>query len=448
MLVLPCCQVHFLCTLEQQHLLPGGIKNIVWQYFLLPFQRYWVHFLLNSFSLFGIIIRFFFSKGWPFGALIGLPLCYDMLVRQKMYRTFLLWAGISGATILIPMLSIDTSYFGRFAAAPLNIILYNVFTSHGPDLYGTEPLSYYFINGFLNFNVLWMLALVTPFMLILSYYLVPAKSKATLYLPHYLSLAPFYLWLLVFMIQPHKEERFLFPIYPMITLCGAISIDVLQKLFFRLKSWLFELPSGSHYLDHATWISVLIALISAILGISRILALYHNYHAPLDLMMELNTYNHEQGLRNDVTYNICLGKDWYRFPNSFFLPSKQFRVRFLESEFQGILPAYFSEFENGSTVIHPYFNDKNQANRAMYFNQSGCHFVLDLDLGKYTKLEPNYADQTDLVPRKSLQFLNAEQSHPLFRAFYFPYLNEHFVHYSNFHLLQRKKFTKPKEHIL
>lgn len=44
--------------------------------------------------------------------------------------------------------------------APLNIVLYNVFTPHGPSLYGTAPLSYYLLNLFLNWNVFVMLSVI------------------------------------------------------------------------------------------------------------------------------------------------------------------------------------------------------------------------------------------------------------------------------------------------
>ncbi len=39
-------------------------------------------------------------------------------------------------------------------------VRYNVFTSHGPDLYGTEPTSFYLINGILNFNLIFPAALL------------------------------------------------------------------------------------------------------------------------------------------------------------------------------------------------------------------------------------------------------------------------------------------------
>ena len=36
----------------------------------------------------------------------------------------------------VPMVMIDTDYFGKLVVAPLNIVVYNVFGEHGPDLYG------------------------------------------------------------------------------------------------------------------------------------------------------------------------------------------------------------------------------------------------------------------------------------------------------------------------
>lgn len=46
--------------------------------------------------------------------------------------------------------------------------------------------------------------------------------------PYWLTLSPMYLWMLVFFTRPHKEERFLFPIYPLICLSGAVALSSLQ----------------------------------------------------------------------------------------------------------------------------------------------------------------------------------------------------------------------------
>lgn len=85
-----------------------------------------------------------------------------MLIQKQEWVKFIKWFVISAVVIAIPMAWIDSMYFGKFVVAPLNIILYNVFTTHGPNIYGTEPFSYYIINGFLNFNFVFIGALLTP----------------------------------------------------------------------------------------------------------------------------------------------------------------------------------------------------------------------------------------------------------------------------------------------
>lgn len=380
--------------------------------------------------------------GWPFAAILSLTLCYDVLVIQKKFRLFAFWAAISGITVLCPMIAIDSNYFGKFTLAPLNIVLYNVFTSHGPNLYGTEPWTFYFVNGFLNYTTVWILALIAPLLLLICYFVVPAKTTPTLYLPYYLSMGPLYLWLVVFMVQPHKEERFLYPIYPMISLCGAIAVDAIQKLFYRIRSAIRPFPPGSHYLNHTTWIAVVIMIIPSLLGLSRVASLYYNYHAPMDIMMELNTFHLEHKHPPNVQYNVCVGKDWYRFPSTFFLPANNYRLRFLQSEFKGILPAYYDESENGAAIVHGYFNDANQENDAMYFDYTKCHFIFDFETGKETEFEPNYANNTkEWEILKSIPYLNAEKSQAIYRAFYIPYISERFIEYGQFNLLKRKKLN-------
>lgn len=58
--------------------------------------------------------------------------------------------------------------------------------------------------------------------------------------PYWLTLSPMYLWMLVFFTRPHKEERFLFPIYPLICLCGAVALSSLQvcEKNHHFQAWL------------------------------------------------------------------------------------------------------------------------------------------------------------------------------------------------------------------
>jgi alpha-1,2-mannosyltransferase len=97
-----------------------------------------------------------------------------MLFHRKDWLKFFKWVIISGNVILIPMICLDSMYYGKLVIAPLNIILYNVFSSHGPNLYGTEPFSFYLLNGFLNFNFIFIGALLTPLFLVgLFYEIIP-----------------------------------------------------------------------------------------------------------------------------------------------------------------------------------------------------------------------------------------------------------------------------------
>lgn len=112
--------------------------------------------MVTTLSLCHIFIKSYCSiVGWPFAALLSVPIAVDMVFIKKMYRDFVQWSLISTAVVLIPMILIDSSYYGRMVIAPWNIVKYNVFGGAGPDLYGREPFSFYFINGFLNFNIVW-----------------------------------------------------------------------------------------------------------------------------------------------------------------------------------------------------------------------------------------------------------------------------------------------------
>lgn len=139
--------------------------------------------------------------------------------------------------------------------------------------------------------------------------------------------------------------------------------------------------------------------------------------------------------------NVCIGKDWYRYPSSFFLPSTRYSIRFMESEFRGILPAYYSSEENASQIPHSYFNDMNKGSSFMHFkNIEKCDYLVDLDIKakKYPPNEPNYsADTEHWTVLKELPFLIAQKSHPIYRAFYVPFVSYKHIQHGSFNLLQK-----------
>ncbi|XP_071443029.1 alpha-1,2-mannosyltransferase ALG9 isoform X3 [Hetaerina americana] len=296
-----------------------------------------------EFAIFTTALSTFLS--WPFAGLLGAPIAVDMLFRKREFVKFFEWCVVSVVAILLPMVKIDSQYFGRLVVAPYNLVVYNVFGGgRGPDLYGTEPWHFYFVNGMLNFNFVFVAALIVGPALLLAHYVLPCRPRHAHCLPYALSLAPLHLWILVFFFQPHKEERFLFPIYPLICLCGALTVDVCQKLWFRYAvSGSTQAPAtrdtkeaqqgdkltpglapSPHYLRDTIWIALPTIAICSLLGASRILALYKGYHAPFDVFMEFSKMaaeGHVPGGGQSI--NVCMGKEWHRFPSSFFLPDSK-----------------------------------------------------------------------------------------------------------------------------
>ncbi len=47
--------------------------------------------------------------------------------------------------------------------------------------------------------------------------------------------APLFVWLAIFVPQPHKEERFLFPVYPLVALAAAATLVALARAAIACK---------------------------------------------------------------------------------------------------------------------------------------------------------------------------------------------------------------------
>lgn len=140
------------------------LASMNWLFLLLPFLRYLDgHLLHYSGNLYTNVNSVYDKvKSISFVLLSRLPIAIEILIHRREWSKFIKWVIISAVVIGVPMVWVDSLYFGKFVVAPINIILYNVFTNHGPNLYGTEPFSYYIVNGFLNFNFVFIGALLAP----------------------------------------------------------------------------------------------------------------------------------------------------------------------------------------------------------------------------------------------------------------------------------------------
>lgn len=358
---------------------------------------------------------------WPFTALLGLPLILDNLWQHwRQLRNFVFFSLCSGLLLCFALFSIDSYFYGQIALAPWNIVKYNVFgAQRGPDLYGTEPWTYYVKNLLLNWNL--AIPLTCLGMLV-------GKPRRFLLLQ-----VGLLAWLAVFFMQPHKEERFLYPVYSLICIFSAFALEKIRDLLSKFGRSLAE-------------IVVYAALLSfCLISISRNVSLTINYKAPLNVYQNFAS-------KNDHAIKVCIGKEWYRFPSSFFLPRNS-RLYFLRTKFRGILPKSFMEevaFEPNrlnfnilaqiTRNIPTNMNDMNREELDRYVDVQSCDFLIDLDNGEDSLAEPNFSQQKDRFDiLTSEDFLLAEKSNVLSRVFYIPYYSvEHNV-YGKYNLLQAKK---------
>ncbi|KAJ3217341.1 mannosyltransferase [Clydaea vesicula] len=368
--------------------------------------------------------------GWPFMGVLIVPLFLNEILNLKgfvsMFKVTGRWITMGIAVILslsVPIVLTDAFFYKKYAFVPINIINYNVFSgnvSKGPDIFGTEPFDFYFKNLFLNFNLVFILALLSAPILTLScitlFFQDQARLNPTIFGKYFARISIFYLWLIIFTLQPHKEERFMFVVYPMICFNASMTLYFIERHveMFRLPRFISNVFSKVF--------SPTILVVFVVLSLSRSASLYYNYHSPISVYKSF--YNETQNL--DVEKRLCLGKEWHRFPSHFFIPDKV-NVQFLKSDFNGLLPKHFENKENGwrsgTWTVPSDMNDINKEEFGRYVNVETCDFLIDLELYQLseTKNEPSYVKDTknwEII--ECQKFLNHQKTPSLNRIFYIP----------------------------
>lgn len=377
--------------------------------------------------------------GWPFALVLSLPFVFEeiflasgLLVSSQRYLSFVAtrffnWSRIViiASLISIPLLIIDTLAYGRLTLVPFNIIKYNIISSSrgaGPELYGVEPWYYYLFNLGLQFGPALPLALLSIPTVLFTVWYDPRRigpidasdnckkaqkdhtekdtpkesSEMSLLL---VRLSPLYIWLGLLTLQPHKEERFVFPAYPLLCFNAAVTLCLIRGLMERCYTVTTRSPyrASKTYLFSVFSTATLIG--TSLICLSRIVQTSQAYHAPISLLNHLsyhelprvvaNLYPLEQsaivqdrmakglppvhsaeekynnsgktqyessGVEKQVpTVNLslltremgkeeplrlCYGKEWHRFPTTYLVPDGV-SVAFIKSTFDGILPKHF-----------------------------------------------------------------------------------------------------------
>lgn len=266
-------------------------------------------------------------------------------------------------------------FFQKFTIVPWNIVAYNIFggEGRGPEIFGTEPWTFYIRNLLLNFNVWFIFAmLAVPLLAFQAIFRSQATNKQTV-LRTVTLLTPFYMWLSIFIVQPHKEERFMYPAYPFLALNAAIGFHMLLSFIgsSNPKELMGRVPA-----QFKLSVVLSMVLLSINAGLLRTVGMITAYNAPSKVFEPLEKTEVQAG------ESVCFGKEWYRFPSSYFLPNGM-RAKFIKSEFKGLLPGEFPEAADypalfdGASRIPTGMNDRNEEDTGKYVS-AAIHVIYPL----------------------------------------------------------------------
>eukprot|EP00834_Sanchytrium_tribonematis_P001034 NODE_22_length_42145_cov_1.310612.p8 type:complete len:503 gc:universal NODE_22_length_42145_cov_1.310612:8936-7428(-) len=277
---------------------------------------------------------------WPFSGLLVVMQLVDLIyTKLRFLKVYLLYGIIQSIVVLSLSYAIDSYFYKKPVFAAWNIVKYNILSQHGPSLYGIEPMSYYLKVLILHWGPL---AILIPFSIILS---LLSFDRMRL-----ISSIAIIIWLSVFFAQPHKEERFLYPIYPLLAL--------------EMCHIIYKVKQNSKQL-------YLILLSSFLLfSIFRITA----------IIPRRNTLSLFKNLPENST--VCLGDEWHLFPSSFNIPLSSDAL-FIQGNFDGQLPY---KFENNSldhnlkpswlsaSLEMKHVNDENVMSPGRTVDPQQCHY--------------------------------------------------------------------------
>lgn len=386
--------------------------------------------------------------GWPFVGAAFIPLGLHAMSTNGVIRTM----GVLVPAVCLAVgasLAVDWAFFGRPVVPALQIVLYNVIGSGGDagdavgaELYGTEPWTFFFKNGFLNFNLIFPIALMSPLVVIMRRAFSSKTSSVFMFL------SPLFLWFGIMQSRAHKEERFLYLIYPLICFAAAVSLDwgvraaadgVERMMCTRRR--------------HRRFGAVLVVLVCAaagVLSVSRVASQVIGFGAPMQLYARLG--RHLAAVRTSrAVKNVCVGGEWYRFPSSFFLPHDA-RLRFVRSSFDGQLPQPFLEDRDASrwsmtSRPRSSFNNVNREEPSSYVDLDACDLLVDLDFRSTRKdwkvddeLSPWFSSsESDWIVLETVPFLDRETCSSLYRAFWIPRVTPANCKHASYVLLGRRE---------
>lgn len=128
-----------------------------------------------------------------------------------------------------------------------NFVKYNVAGGGESARYGVEPWSFYLRNGALNLGLALPLALAYPCLALLQ---GAGRAGSRLDWRVVTAAAPLAVWLPAISVLPHKEERFLYVVYPQVRgyrcTLALLALQLVLSALVLQGTWC----GGAHVLHH------------------------------------------------------------------------------------------------------------------------------------------------------------------------------------------------------
>ncbi|KAI9220032.1 Alg9-like mannosyltransferase family-domain-containing protein [Blastocladiella britannica] len=324
--------------------------------------------------------------GWPFAAALGIPFFLSYLMTHP--RPLVVNSVLAGVVVAVPMVLIDSFFYGSGSIhlVPWQMIQYNVVRNQS-HLYGVEPASFYLKNLVLNWSGFILLAAGMSVWDLGSLFILKLNHRRLSPPQTWGPATMLALWLTVFVLQPHKEERFLAPIYPAIAVQAARGVVAVPRVLRRLATGRSALLLR---LGVAGSMSAF-----ALMGVLRMLAMVRFYGAPVRLDVSSSMLPHSA---DGVNATVCVGNDWFLSAGHALLPAHA-RIKFVRQAFDGQLPAEYAVPPPPSSgpsalnawaellrvrdatarVGHASFSDANELDLTRFVPESQCDYILGRD---------------------------------------------------------------------
>lgn len=430
------------------HAAPAYLPSSWTMYGLLLCWGFWLGGHLTSALVSGVVGL---AMGWPFALAAIVPMGVHMLFTHNIFKIAFVGCASTAAVLGFGAV-IDYFFYGKWLIAPWNIIKYNALGEggggQGSNLYGVEPASYFAFNLLLNFNVLAVLAALSPFA-VLFVCLVKGGNRSEPSPSIWWSLSALgqlWLWFGLMSSRPHKEERFFFVAYPLMCLAAAFTIEALTRVIATIPLPGVIGKSGVRRFCQVAAVSSIFCVAGG-LSAARIGALRNGYGAPFQAWTSLGRHLQAPSTSPDAPalpqsalpltaypqfdipglppfstqavgavlpgsrpgVRVCVGKEWYRFPAAYFLPERTrdhaaafplgrphtengpAEIAFIRSNFSGLLPQLYLPLNaNGTSVARDGFNDENREEPDRYVPVQTCDYIVDLQLPPGRTSQPEY----------------------------------------------------------